>query len=86
VKHRATERFWQYYEALSPAVRDRADKAFELLRQNPQHPSLHFKRAGRFWSARVDLQHRALAVQEADTCIWFWIGDHDAYDRLLRKG
>ena len=86
MNHRTTERFWQNHEALPLPVRERADKAFELLRQNPQHPSLHFKSVGRFWSARVDRQHRALAVQEADTCIWFWIGDHDAYARLLRRG
>ena len=43
-------------------VRARADKSFALLRENPQHPSLHFKRIGRYWSARIGLNYRALAV------------------------
>jgi hypothetical protein len=47
------------------------------------HPSLHFKTVGRFWSARVGLQHRALAVEYEDDLVWFWTGRHDEYDRLI---
>ena len=35
-------------------------KNFELLKSNPKHPSLHFKRIGKLWSARVGEHHRAL--------------------------
>lgn len=61
-----------------------ADKNFALLKDNPQHPSLHFKRAGRFWSARVGIKYRALAVEAEDGLVWFWIGTHTQYDRLLK--
>jgi hypothetical protein len=86
VKHRATEDFWRCYEGLPEQVRAQADKAFKLLEQDPKHPSLHFKNVGRFWSARVGRQHRAVSILEAEFCVWFWIGDHDEYDRLLRHG
>ena len=36
-------------------VRALADKNYALLKENPQHPSLHFKKVGRFWSVRVGL-------------------------------
>ncbi|MFK5913164.1 MAG: hypothetical protein QM484_02225 [Woeseiaceae bacterium] len=39
-----------------------ADKNFEILKNNSKHPSLHFKKVGNFWSARVGLSYRALAV------------------------
>jgi hypothetical protein len=45
---------------------------------------LHFKRIGPYWSARVGLHHRALAVPSAHHAIWFWIGTHAEYDRILK--
>jgi hypothetical protein len=59
-RHHASPDFWECYRAQPVGVRGLADKAFELLKANPQHPSLHFKKVGRFWSARVGLQHRSL--------------------------
>ncbi|MBI4572815.1 MAG: hypothetical protein HY713_05960 [candidate division NC10 bacterium] len=84
--HRTTDQFWQRYHALPEEVRERADKAFALLRSNPQHPSLQFKKVGVLWSARVDLAHRALAVGDGDDFVWVWIGSHDEYDRILKGG
>jgi hypothetical protein len=58
-----------------------ADRCYELLRQDPQHPSLQFKKVGRFWSVRVGLHYRALAVEHETRLVW--IGSHADYDRLL---
>jgi hypothetical protein len=60
-----------------------ADRCYALLRQNPRHPSLPFKPVGRFWSVRVGLHHRAVAVEHEGNMVWFWIGGHADYDRLL---
>jgi len=81
--HHATENFWQLYNDLPQEIRDRADKAFALLKENPRHPSLHFKKIGTFWSARVDITHRALAIEDDNDFIWVWIGNHDQYERLI---
>ena len=88
MQNRATSAFWQKYQALPAAVRGRADKQFALLKGNPRHPSLQFKKIGdrlgqELWSARVTLNYRALALKRADGYLWFWIGDHDAYDLLI---
>lgn len=55
------------------------------LKQDPRHPSLHFKKVGRFWSARVGLRYRALAVESGDDLVWFWIGSHADYDKLIES-
>ena len=86
MNHQATAAFWQLYGELPPDVRELADKSFDLLRADPRHPSLHFKKVGRFWSARVGLHYRAVAIESDVTFVWFWIGDHRAYDRLIRRG
>ncbi|MDU0365200.1 hypothetical protein RWK44_33060 [Rhizobium sp. 25PS6] len=84
MKHHATPAFWEAYDRLPEQIRKLADGNFDLLKQDPRHPSLHFKRVGRFWSARVGASWRALAVSDGDDIIWFWIGSHADYDKLLK--
>jgi hypothetical protein len=83
MRHFASPAFWAAYERLPERVRALADRNFALLKADPQHPSLHFKRVGRYWSARVGLRHRALAVEVEDGLLWFWIGSHADYDALI---
>ncbi len=85
MKHRATRRFWKAYADLPEDVQERARQAYALLRADPRHPSLHFKKTGPFWSARVDIDHRALGYRTNDGFIWVWIGLHDEYMRLIRS-
>ena len=61
-----------------------ADKNHALLKENPRHPSLQFKKVGRFWSVRVGLRYRALAVETDGDLVWFWIGTHADYDATIR--
>ncbi len=81
--HRASPRFWRCHEALSDDLKHLAEKSFALLKQDARHPSLQLKRVGRFWSVRVGLHHRALAVEQAKDLVWFWIGTHADYDKLV---
>ena len=83
MKHFASEDFWRAYNQLPAAVRDLADKNFALLKSAPQHPSLHFKKVGRYWSVRVGLRYRALALEVEDGLLWFWIGPHAEYDKMV---
>jgi hypothetical protein len=85
MNHRTAPSFWERFRSLPNDVRDLADKNFELLKRNPRHPSLQFKRVGAFWSARVGLTHRALAVEDGDDFIWVWIGTHSDYERMARR-
>jgi hypothetical protein len=84
--HRATERFWGCLDKLPEAIQDLASRNFQILKTNPQHPSLHFKKVGTFWSARIGLDYRALAVEDGPDFIWVWIGTHDEYERMIRDG
>lgn len=84
VNHFATPSFWYCYRHLPDAIRELADKNFALLRNDPLHPSLRFKRIASFHSVRVGLRFRALARARDEGAVWFWIGRHDEYERLLR--
>jgi hypothetical protein len=82
-----TEAFRQLYSQASPERRQKIRRAFQLWRENPNHPSLRFKKVHAtlpIYSARVDLDWRAVGVLRDGTLIWFWVGSHKAYDTLLR--
>ena len=84
MRHFASPAFWDAYEKLPAAVRELADKNYELLKRDPNHPSLHFKKVGRFRSVRIGLRYRALGTDVDDGMLWFWIGSHADYDGLIR--
>ena len=83
LKHFASPEFWACYKGLPPWIQKLADKSYALLKSNPRHPSLHFKKVGRFRSVRIGLYYRALAVEIPEGVLWFWIGSHADYDKLL---
>jgi hypothetical protein len=83
VKHFASPAFWEAYVKLPANIRELADKNYALLKENPRHPSLHFKRVGRVWSVRIGLRYRALATEVEDGLLWFWIGSHADYDAMI---
>jgi hypothetical protein len=86
MKSRANDRFWRSYRVLPPEIRTLARKTYRLWCRQPDHPSLHFKKvATDTWSARIGPHYRVLAAEENGILIWFWIGSHDEYERLLRK-
>ena len=60
-----------------------AAKNFQLLKEDPKHPSLKFKKIGNLWSVRIGLAYRALAVENGNDYIWVWIGSHDDYDKMI---
>ncbi|MBX7234078.1 MAG: hypothetical protein K1X65_06810 [Caldilineales bacterium] len=83
MRHFTSPSFWQAYERLPETVQELAGKNYGLLKSNPQHPSLRFKRVGKYWSVRIGKQYRALAVERVDGLLWFWIGTHAEYDRFF---
>jgi hypothetical protein len=81
---RAAPEFWDAYRKLPRPIQRLALKNYRLWRADPHHPSLHFKKAGPLvWSARVGRDYRAVAAPVPGGFVWFWIGPHHEYDRLL---
>ena len=85
MNHYANPRFWRCHRALPQEIRQLANRNYKLLKADPGHRSLQFKQVGQFWSVRVGLRYRALAVETGDDLVWFWIGAHAEYDRLVGR-
>jgi hypothetical protein len=88
VKSRTTKRFRAAFEDLPEHVKRQARLAYRLFQQDHRHPSLSFKPVAGFeslYSVRISLQYRALGTLGDDGIVWFWIGSHADYDKLLSR-
>ena len=85
---RTTAKFRAAFDELPADVRRSARRAYRLFRQNPNHPSLRFKPvppAQPIFSVRITGGYRAVGVRTGEEIVWFWIGTHAAYERMLAQ-
>lgn len=68
-----------YSEWLGVKIQRLADKNFQLLKDDPRHPSLHFKP---FWNV-IGIHYRALGFDHEGGVLWFWIDSHAEYDKMM---
>jgi len=88
MRSRTTAGFRKAYAELPERVRHQAREAFRTFQRDPQHPSLRLKPVHPslpIYSARVGLGYRAVATREREAWVWFWIGSHAEYDRLISQ-
>lgn len=83
MNHHTSPSFWEAFEKLPQEIQELARANYELLRENPRHPSLHFKKVGGNWSVRVGRKYRALGTDVEDGVLWAWIGTHAEYNGLI---
>jgi len=84
---RLTPDFIACFRALPERIQQLARKNYRLWKQNPSHPGLEFKQVSRkmpVYSVRVGIGWRALGIRQGNDMLWFWIGSHAEYDRMLR--
>jgi len=83
-----TERFRKMFADLPESIQRQARKAYKQFQKNPHHPSLYFKpiRTNRpIYSVRITIDYRAVGIQNKNEMIWFWVGAHKEYDKLLYR-
>lgn len=81
-----TEDFLECFRQLPQDVKEKARRSYRFWKQNPNHPSLQFKRVHTrepIYAVRVGIGWRALGLREDDAIYWFWIGPHGEYEKLL---
>ena len=86
MKSQTLDSFWDNYKSLTEKNRRSARKAYRLWKENPFHPSLHFKcinNEENIWSVRITRSYRAIGILDSDTVTWFWIGNHDDYEKFF---
>ena len=84
MNHFTSPSFWETFDNLPADIQKLAKKNYKLLKSNPKHPSLHFKKVKNYHSIRIGIRYRAVAVEIEDGLLWFWIGSHNDYDKLIK--
>ncbi len=85
---RRTQRFRDALAALPPSIRKQAAAAYRRFRDDPYHPSLHFKKVHPnlpIYSARINDDYRVVGQMRDNGIVWFWAGKHKEYERLLKQ-
>jgi hypothetical protein len=85
MQSRAALSFWEGYRLLPPEIQRAAVKQYRLWLSDHGHHSVQFKKVQDYWAARVTDHYRALGIMERETVIWFWIGPHREYEKLIRR-
>jgi hypothetical protein len=86
VKSHTTESFRKLFRALPKEIQEQGRDAYRLFKQNPYHPSLRFKRiVDNIYSARVSLDYRAMGSRDGDEIVWFWVGSHGDYGKVVAQ-
>ena len=88
MKSHTTESFREALAKLPESIRKRAQEAYRKFRTDPYQRGLHFKRVHTVrpvYSARVTDDYRVLGVLDGDEIVWYWIGKHEEYQRLLKS-
>lgn len=85
---RTTEKFRALFALLPNTIKAQAKEAYQQFKKDPYHPSLQFKRVHSskpIYSVRINLDYRAVGIIQDNEIIWFWIGSHNVYEKLLKK-
>jgi hypothetical protein len=79
VTSHALPSFWKCYEQLPKRIQKLADKSFELLKKNPRHPSLGFRKKGGVYTAEIGA---AIALWPASAAVII-IGSGSAHTKII---
>ena len=88
MKSRTTAEFRKLFAGLPKQVQEQARVAYRQFKEDLTYPSLRFKKVHPelpIYSARISRSHRAVGQLDGDTVVWFWVGSHAEYDRLLQQ-
>jgi hypothetical protein len=83
-----TDKFRKAFAELPADVQKQARQAYHLFIENPHHPSLRFKSihpTRPIYSVHIGLNYRAVGIRDEDDMIWYWIGSHADYDKLIQQ-
>lgn len=83
-----TQSFRKALSKLPDSVRSQARVAYRQFVEDPYYPSLQFKcvhETEPIYSARINIDYRAVGIVNNSEIVWFWVGSHSEYDKLLKR-
>ncbi|MEM9540041.1 MAG: hypothetical protein AAGA60_11150 [Cyanobacteria bacterium P01_E01_bin.42] len=88
MKSVTTEQFRRLFADLPKRIQEQTRTAYRQFKQDPSHPSLRFKKVHPtlpIYSARISKNYRVIGQLDEGIIVWFWVGSHTEYERLLSQ-
>ncbi|MGD2093284.1 MAG: hypothetical protein PVH61_44400 [Candidatus Aminicenantes bacterium] len=82
------EDFIKYFNKLPERIKKRSKKVYRQWKENPFEPRFQFKQVHNskpIYSVRVNIGWRALGYKKNNTVLWFWIGSHEDYNKIITQ-
>ena len=82
-----TEKFRKLFAKLPKEIRLKARESYSQFHEDPYYPSLNFKKVHStkpVYAVRISKEYRALGMPGDGKILWFWIGSHSDYDKILK--
>lgn len=86
ISSRINAQFRKAFQKLPKEVQKPAKQTYRRWKQNPYQATLEFKPVHLtkpVYSVRIGLKWRAVGILENNVIVWFWIGSHEEYNKLL---
>lgn len=86
MKSCTTLKFRKAFSNLPSKIQEKARIAYQQFLINPWQPNLRFKQIHSvlpIYSVRIGIEYRALGQRIEDEIIWFWIGSHAEYEKII---
>jgi len=82
------EGFIKCFKKLPERIQNRARQVYQQWKENPFDPRLQFKQVHAskpIYSVRVHIGWRALGLRKNNAVLWFWVGSHEDYNKIITK-
>lgn len=86
MRSRTTAHFRKQLARIPTNVQEQAKRTYRVWRTDPYRNGLEYGRvhpSRPYYSVRIGLHWRAVALVENGLATWIWIGSHSDYDKLL---
>lgn len=80
--------FRECFARLPEEIKKKTKIAFQQFSEDPYYPSLHFKQVHQtkpVFSVRVTDYYRVVGLREGDAMLWYWVGPHSEYERIIKN-
>jgi hypothetical protein len=81
-------RFRKCFNSLPKTIKKDASAAYKAWKKDPFTPHLRFKQIHPtipIYSVSINRNWRALGQMKDDSIVWFWIGSHEDYNKLVKS-
>ena len=83
-----TTSFKKSFAKLPDNIKQKAKSVYRIWIKDPHNKVLQFKKIHKtkpIYSVRIDINYRVLGIISGNTIVWFWIGSHSDYDKIISQ-